>query len=206
MTQQGILIVLSGPSGAGKGTICQELLRKYPDLHYSVSATTRPPRTGEQDGINYWFVSTDQFQKMIADDDLLEWANVYGNCYGTPRRYVMELLAAGKDVILEIDTQGALQIKSKFPEGVFIYIVPPSLNELADRIHKRGTDSEESIQKRLSSASRELNSAYDYHYVVVNDRVEDAVDKILAIITAEKCSAKRNGCIIDTVCTCGAVK
>lgn len=206
MTQQGILIVLSGPSGAGKGTICQELLRKYPDLHYSVSATTRPPRIGEEDGINYWFVSTDEFQKMIANDDLLEWANVYGNCYGTPRRYVMELLAAGKDVILEIDTQGALQIKNKFPEGVFVYIIPPSLNELADRIHKRGTDSEESIQKRLSSASRELNSAYDYHYVVVNDRVEDAVGKILAIITAEKCSAKRNGCMIDNVCTCGAVK
>ncbi len=202
MTQQGILIVLSGPSGAGKGTICKELLRSYPNLHYSVSATTRAARAGEVHGTNYWFVSQEEFQEMIAKDDLLEWANVYGNCYGTPRQYVMELLNDGKDVILEIDTQGAMQIKDKFPEGVFIYIIPPSLNELANRIYKRGTDSLESIKTRLSCATFEIDCAQHYNYVVVNDLVEEAVRKISAIITAEKCNAKRNTLLVNDVCCC----
>ncbi|SEO31080.1 guanylate kinase [Propionispora vibrioides] len=202
MTQQGILIVLSGPSGAGKGTICKELLRSYPNLHYSVSATTRAARAGEVHGTNYWFVSQEEFQEMIAKDDLLEWANVYGNCYGTPRQYVMELLNDGKDVILEIDTQGAMQIKNKFPEGVFIYIIPPSLNELANRIYKRGTDSLESIKTRLSCATFEIDCAQHYNYVVVNDLVEEAVRKISAIITAEKCNAKRNTLLVNDVCCC----
>ena len=202
MTQQGILIVLSGPSGAGKGTICKELLRSYPNLHYSVSATTRAARAGEVHGTNYWFVSQEEFQEMIAKDDLLEWANVYGNCYGTPRQYVMELLNDGKDVILEIDTQGAMQIKNKFPEGVFIYIIPPSLNELANRIYKRGTDSLESIKTRLSCATFEIDCAQHYNYVVVNDLVEEAVRKISAIITAEKCNAKRNALLVNDVCCC----
>ncbi|SHI39007.1 guanylate kinase [Propionispora hippei] len=202
MTQQGILIVLSGPSGAGKGTICKELLRSYPNLHYSVSATTRAARAGEVHGTNYLFVSQEEFQEMIAKDDLLEWANVYGNCYGTPRQYVMELLNDGKDVILEIDTQGAMQIKDKFPEGVFIYIIPPSLNELANRIYKRGTDSLESIKTRLSCATFEIDCAQHYNYVVVNDLVEEAVRKISAIITAEKCNAKRNTLLVNDVCCC----
>lgn len=202
MTQQGILIVLSGPSGAGKGTICKELLRSYPNLHYSVSATTRAARAGEVHGTNYLFVSQEEFQEMIAKDDLLEWANVYGNCYGTPRQYVMELLNDGKDVILEIDTQGAMQIKDKFPEGVFIYIIPPSLNELANRIYKRGTDSLESIKTRLSCATFEIDCAQHYNYVVVNDLVEEAVRKISAIITAEKCNAKRNTLLVNNVCCC----
>lgn len=202
MTQQGILIVLSGPSGAGKGTICKELLRSYPNLHYSVSATTRAARAGEVHGTNYWFVSQEEFQEMIAKDDLLEWANVYGNCYGTPRQYVMKLLNDGKDVILEIDTQGAMQIKDKFPEGVFIYIIPPSLNELANRIYKRGTDSLESIKTRLSCATFEIDCAQHYNYVVVNDLVEEAVRKISAIITAEKCNAKRNTLLVNDVCCC----
>lgn len=202
MTQQGILIVLSGPSGAGKGTICKELLRSYPNLHYSVSATTRAARAGEVHGTNYLFVSQEEFQEMIAKDDLLEWANVYGNCYGTPRQYVMELLNDGKDVILEIDTQGAMQIKDKFPEGVFIYIIPPSLNELANRIYKRGTDSLESIKTRLSCATFEIDCAQHYNYVVVNDFVEEAVRKISAIITAEKCNAKRNTLLVNNVCCC----
>lgn len=200
MTQQGILIVLSGPSGTGKGTICQELLRSYPNLHYSISATTRSPRAGEINGVNYWFTSKDEFQRMIHDDDLLEWAEVYGNYYGTPCRYVKELLDSGRDVVLEIDTQGAMQVRGKFPQGVFVYIVPPSLEELAKRIHKRGTDTEESIKRRLSCATLEMNQVYSYNYVVVNDEVSNAVRKIEAIITAEKCNVLRNGHLIQQIC------
>lgn len=203
MPQQGVLIVLSGPSGTGKGTICKELLRSHPNLHYSVSATTRTPREGEANGVNYWFIAKDRFQEMVDNDQLLEWAEVYGNFYGTPRRYVQEQLDCGKDVVLEIDIQGAMQIKEKFPQGVFIYIVPPSLEELADRIYKRGTDSLETIKKRLSCASTELASAYNYHYVVINDSVEAAVDKVSAILTAEKCRVERNTLLIKNICECG---
>jgi len=202
MTQQGILIVLSGPSGTGKGTICRELLRSYPNLHYSISATTRSSRVGETNGVNYWFISKEEFQGMIEADELLEWAEVYGNYYGTPRRYVSELLESGKDVVLEIDTQGAMQVKEKFPQGVFVYIVPPSLEELADRIYKRGTDSMESIKKRLSCATEEMICVHKYNYVVVNDEVSTAVHKIEAIINAEKCSVSRNSDLIAKICKC----
>lgn len=200
MTPQGILIVLSGPSGTGKGTICRELLRSYPDLHYSISATTRAPRPGEHHGTNYFFLSHADFQSMIQKDDLLEFAEVYGNYYGTPQQHVMQLLEAGKDVVLEIDIQGAMQVKTKFSAGVFIYIVPPSLDELSQRIYKRGTDSPEVIRKRLNCVSNELLLAHNYDYVVVNDKVEEAVKKIAAIISAERCKVKRNDALIEHIC------
>lgn len=200
MAQQGILIVISGPSGTGKGTICRELLRSNPQLKYSISATTRQARDGEVDGVNYLFVAKDQFQNMIENDDLLEWAEVYGNFYGTPRHYVLEQLEKGYDVVLEIDTQGAMKVKEKFPEGIYIYIIPPSLDELADRIHKRGTDSLEVIQKRLQSVSAELTQAQNYHYIVVNDQVAEAVRKVETIIAAEKLRAERNTDLIDSLC------
>ncbi|WP_371370918.1 guanylate kinase [Sporomusa aerivorans] len=199
MAQQGILIVISGPSGTGKGTICRELLRSNPRLKYSISATTRKPRTGEVDGVNYIFVARDQFQAMIHNNELLEWAEVYGNYYGTPRQYVLEQLQNGYDVVLEIDTQGAMKVKETFPEGVFIYIIPPSLDELADRIYKRGTDSLESIKTRLNCASVELAQAQNYHYVVVNDQVAAAVQKVEIIITAEKFRAERNTDLIQNL-------
>ena len=132
---QGVLLVVSGPSGAGKGTICGMLREQLPDLGYSVSVTTRQPRTGEVDGVNYFFKTVDEVKEMIAKDELLEYAEVYGNYYGTPRQYVMEQLNAGKDVLLEIDIQGALQIKERFPDGVFVFITPPSLDELCARIY-----------------------------------------------------------------------
>ena len=199
MANQGILIVLSGPSGAGKGTICQELLRSYPELNYSISATTRAPRIGEQNGVNYWFISRAEFQRMIENDQLLEWAEVYGNFYGTPYHHIAELLNSGKDVVLEIDTQGATQIKKKFPQGVCIYIAPPSLDELAKRIYKRGTDSLENIKTRLSSANVELKYVHNYDYVIVNDEVKNATAKIIAIIIAEKCQVVRNVATIDNI-------
>lgn len=191
MQQSGILFVLSGPSGAGKGTICQELLRQIPNLQYSVSATTRKPRLGETNGINYWFKEKEEFEEMIKNDLLLEYAEVYGNYYGTPKEQVLKVLKSGKNVVLEIDPQGAMQVKAKFPEGVFIYILPPSLDELAARITKRGTDSKDSIKKRLAAATEEIQYALKYDYVVVNDKVETAVDSIATIISAEKFNSKR---------------
>ena len=200
MQQSGILLVLSGPSGAGKGTICQELLRQIPNLQYSVSATTRKPRLGETNGINYWFKEKDEFEEMIKNDLLLEYAEVYGNYYGTPKEQVLKVLKSGKNVVLEIDPQGAMQVKAKFPEGVFIYILPPSLDELAARITKRGTDSKDSIKKRLAAATEEIQYALKYDYVVVNDKVETAVDSIATIISAEKFNSKRRKKIILNIC------
>lgn len=203
--QRGTLIVLSGPSGTGKGTICRELLHSNPDLNYSVSATTRSPRAGEVHGINYFFLSHTEFHAMLERDDLLEYAEVYGNYYGTPRQNVMNLLETGRDVVLEIDIQGAMQVKEKFAEGVFIYIVPPSLDELSERIYKRGTDSLETIKRRLSCASKELSLAYNYDYVVVNDEVPAAVRKVAAIIEAERCRVKRNRELIQHICSEGCI-
>lgn len=187
----GLLIVLSGPSGAGKGTICQELLRQMPNLRYSVSSTTRCPRPGEVEGVHYHFRPRQEFEAMLASDELLEWAEFCDNYYGTPRFAVEQALQEGMDVILEIEIQGALQIKKRFPQGVFTFIVPPSLDVLSERIHKRGTESEEVIQKRLAKAVQELEYVSEYDYVVINDEVPVAVDKLKSILVAEKCRVKR---------------
>ncbi len=205
MARHGILIVLSGPSGTGKGTICKELLAQNSNLHYSISATTRPARPGEVNGVNYWFIAPDEFRTMVEQDELLEWAEVYGNYYGTPRRWVTDTLRSGRDVVLEIDTQGAMQIKKKFPEGVFVFIVPPSLKELEDRIVKRGADSPAVIAKRLGCVQDELCFARQYDYAVVNDEVAAATTKIAAIILAEKCRMERNRDLIEAIGTRGSI-
>jgi len=188
----GLLIVISGPSGAGKGTIVKMLLDSSPSLHYSVSATTRAPREGEVNRVNYWFVDMDEFEGMIRDDELLEWAQVYGNYYGTPRRRVLEALTQGHDIILEIDPQGALQIQEKYPSAVFVYIMPPSPRELTRRISQRGTETPEAIQQRLSCVSEELSYLPKYDYLIVNEQVEEAVSNVAAVIRAEKCKVVRN--------------
>lgn len=192
MRQQGILIVVSGPSGTGKGTICQQLLGNRSDLQYSISATTRAPREGEVHGKNYWFLTRDEFLVMRDQGDLLEWAEVYGNFYGTPKPYVLAALESGKSVVLEIDTQGAMQIKKDFPDGVYVYILPPSFEALAERIRKRGTEEEPVIQRRLQAAEKELAYVRHYDYMVINDLLNAAVQELDAIITAEQCRVIRN--------------
>src|SRR5574344_234187 len=196
---EGILLVISGPSGAGKGTICKALLEKRPDMAYSISCTTRQPRNGEVDGKTYFFKTREEFEKMIANDGFLEHADVYGNYDGTPKAYVLDQVAQGKDIILEIDPQGALQVKRNYPNGVFVFIVPPSLTELSKRIYKRGTDAVDVIKKRLSSATAELAYASRYDYIVVNDEVERATTKVNNIVSTEHLRAGRTYYIVDEI-------
>lgn len=191
MLKKGLLIVISGPSGAGKGTICKALIEKDKDIFVSISATTRSPRIGEVDGINYHFLSREDFAKRVEKNDFLEYAEVYGNCYGTPKSKVQDMLDRGIDVILEIDIQGALKVKENFDEGVFIFILPPSMEELKQRIIKRGSETPESLMTRFKSAYQEINYVSKYNYAVVNDEVSVAVKKIEGIIAAEKCRVDR---------------
>ena len=183
--RKGLLILISGPSGTGKGTVCDLLRQKHPEISYSISATTRQPRPGEQDGVNYYFYTKEKFREMIDQGQLLEWAEVYGNFYGTPKQKVLDRLDAGEDILLEIDTQGALNVMKVMPEGLFIFLLPPSLEELAARLKGRGTETEESLHRRLGAAVYEIKLATKYRYVVVNDKVEDAEETIANIIEAE---------------------
>jgi len=195
----GLLVVISGPSGSGKGTICKRLIEDIENLKVSVSATTRKPRVGEIDGQNYFFIDEENFVNKIKNEEFLEYASVYGNYYGTPKKAVLKELENGNDIILEIDIQGALKVKENYPKGVFIFILPPSLEELKNRIEGRGTDSIEVIRRRLKCAYDELNYAFQYDYVVLNDEVESAVDKIKEIISAEKNKATRNQALIKKI-------
>ncbi len=197
--KKGCLIVVSGPSGTGKGTVCAALLARYPQIAYSVSATTRAPRPGEKEGVNYYFLDKPVFEKMIADGELLEWAEVFGNYYGTPFRKIQDRLAAGQDILLEIDTQGAMNVKKRFPNGIFIFLLPPSIAELERRIRGRGADDEESIRRRLASSAGEIAVAKEYRYVVVNEEVERSVETIRCILTAEHCRVSRNTELIETI-------
>lgn len=197
--EKGLLVVVSGPSGAGKGTICGMLREQMPQLGYSVSATTRKPRVGEAEGSSYFFKTVENFKEMIDKDQLLEYAEVYGNYYGTPREFVMEQLESGKDVLLEIDIQGALQVKKRFPQGIFVFVVPPSLEVLSERLHGRGTDTEEVIQKRLACTVDELGYAGEYDYVLVNHVAEAETVKLQNIIEAERSRSSRKQYLVDAI-------
>lgn len=198
MTQQrGLLIILSGPSGVGKGTVRAAIFKdnKF-NYVYSVSATTRQSRPGEVDGVDYYFVSKEQFKQYIEEDALLEYAEYVGNYYGTPIQKIEENLAAGNDVFLEIEVQGALKVRERMPEGIFIFLAPPSLDELKSRITGRGTDREDVILERMQMAKEEIDMMQHYDYVVVNDTVEHAVAKVNAIIQTEHLKVER---IVDRI-------
>ncbi len=186
MSNRGMLIVLSGPSGVGKGTVRQAMLEdEFRDFHYSVSMTTRKPRPGEQDGVDYYFVSKEEFEQEIANDGMLEYAQYVDNYYGTPMKYVNQTLDSGRDVLLEIEVQGAMQVREKCPDGVFIFLTPPDLLELRNRIQKRGTDDQATIDKRMQKAADEIKMMENYDYAVVNDEIPNAVQRIEKIIESE---------------------
>jgi guanylate kinase len=187
------LVVISGPSGVGKGTI-RKALFKIPDNNfvYSVSMTTRKPRLGEVDGVDYFFVSREEFEERIQNNGFLEYAEFVGEYYGTPIDYIENQMDKGKEVIIEIEVQGALQVRERMPEAIFIFIVPPSKKSLLDRLKIRGTEEVSKIQERISKAEREFGLAYKYDYIVVNDEVENAADRIYAIIRAEHAKTERS--------------
>ncbi len=189
--EKGILFVLSGPSGVGKGTVRKVLFEKDTELKYSISMTTRNIRRGEREAVDYFYRSKEEFEQMIQDNQLLEHAAYVGNYYGTPRKYVEETLESGKDVFLEIEVKGALQVKNNFPEGVFIFLSPPSLEELKNRIVRRGTESDDLVANRLHAAKQEIEMMDAYDYVVVNDQVDRAVEKVQAIVKSEHCKRER---------------
>ncbi len=190
--KKGLLIVISGASGTGKGTVCKELLAREHGVAFSVSATSRAPREGEQDGREYYFRTRAEFEAMIAEGAFLEYADVYGNYYGTPLAPIEARRSAGEDILLEIDTQGALNVMERCPDGTFIFLLPPSLEELRRRITGRGTESEESLARRLAAARDEIRLGRRYRYAVLNDTVEDATTRIQTILTAERLRADMN--------------
>ena len=200
---QGFLLIISGPAGTGKGTVCKELLDRNKDIKFSVSATTRKPRVGEEEGVNYHFIEEDKFENMIEEDEFLEHAYVHTNYYGTPKKFVMDQVEKGEIVLLEIDVQGALQVKKNYSEAVFIFLLPPTMEELKNRIVKRGTESEEDINTRFENAFKELDFVGEYDYFVINDKIEDAVANVEAIIKAENLRVKRHSDIKDKVLSKG---
>lgn len=190
MMSRGQLIVISGPSGAGKGTVCKSIIEKN-NFWISVSATTRSPRSDEIEGLNYYFITKEKFLERIASEDFLEYAEVYGNYYGTPKSEVLKVLDSGRDVILEIDIQGALKVKTAYPNGLFIFILPPSMEELKNRITNRGSETPESLITRFTSAHKEISFVSKYDYAVINDTVASACEKIQSIVIAERCRVDR---------------
>ena len=185
MDRPGILIVMSGFSGAGKGTIVKSLLKKH-DIFLSISCTTRKPREGEVDGKDYYFVTREEFEKMIREGEMIEWAEYAGNYYGTPKKAVNDRLAEGKDVLLEIEVQGGMQVKKLFPEAVLLFVVPPSADELLNRLRTRGTENESQIGLRLEQTVREIEYIKDYDYIVLNDQLDKAVQTVLNIMESQR--------------------
>lgn len=190
--EKGLLLVVSGPSGAGKGTVCKRLREMVPQLSFSVSVTTRAPRPGEEPGRDYVFVSRPEFWQMANNGELLEWAHVYGNYYGTPTTFVERELEAGRDVLLEIEMQGALQVRQSFDRGVFVFVLPPSPSEQRRRMEERGSESDGDLQIRLQAALNEIQYVWHYNYVVVNDDVDKSARTLQSVLIAERCQVHRN--------------
>ena len=197
MKRKGIIIVVSGFSGAGKGTIMKELTKRYDQYALSISATTRNPREGEENGREYFFITTEDFEKLIAEDGLIEHAKYVNNYYGTPRKYVEEKLSQGIDVILEIEIQGALQIKEQYKDAVLLFVMPPSAQVLEKRLRGRGTETDEVIAKRLARAKEEAVGIEKYDYIVVNDDLDECVEKVHEIISSAHNTPDRNADFIN---------
>lgn len=197
MRQQGILIIISGFSGVGKGTLVKRLVQKYDRYALSVSMTTRAPRPGEENGREYFFVTKDDFERKIKENGLIEYASYSGNYYGTPRAYVEEQMAQGKDIILEIEIQGAMKVKERFPNAVLVYVLPPNTEELERRLRGRGTESEEKIAERLSRAAAESEGLEQYDFIVINDDLEACEQELHGILCAAHCTPKQNHSLIN---------
>ncbi len=197
--EKGILVVVSGFSGAGKGTLMNALLAKYDNYALSISATTRNPREGERHGKEYFFKTIEEFEKMIDQDELVEYAKYVDNYYGTPRSYVEEQLESGKDVILEIEIQGALKVQAKFPDTLLLFVMPPNAEELRSRLVKRGTETEEVILSRLKRAKEEAEGMLAYDYLIINDELDECVKQMHSIIQNEHCRCSRNKKLIENV-------
>jgi guanylate kinase len=192
MAESGLLMIISAPSGTGKSTLCRKLISAFPNVRYSVSLTTRAPRRGEVQGKDYFFVSQNEFKQKIKRGELAEWALVHGHYYGTPKNFLKKNLVKGKDVILDIDVRGAMKLKKRYPQGVFIFLAPPSFSELERRIKRRRSNSEATIKKRLTNARWEMGQIGSYDYLVINDRLVDAFTQVKSIILAEKSKVKRS--------------
>ena len=197
--KKGILLIISGFAGSGKGTIVKRLLSEYDNYAVSVSATTRAPRPGEEDGKDYFFVNREKFEKMIADDEFLEYAQYVDNYYGTPRKYVNRMLDEGKDVILEIEQQGALQVKAKRPDALLMFVMPPSVQEIYNRLKKRGTETDEVIMKRMRQGAREAGVIENYDFLIINDDLDECVKNVHDTVRCSKYAAVRNKAMIDKV-------
>lgn len=192
MAESGLLIIISAPSGTGKSTLCRKLISAFPNVRYSVSLTTRAPRRGEVQGKDYFFVSKNEFKQKIKRGELAEWALVHGHYYGTPKNFLKKNLVKGKDVILDIDVRGAMKLKKRYPQGVFIFLAPPSFSELERRIKGRRSNSEATIKKRLTNARWEMGRIGSYDYLVINDRLVNAFTQVKSIMLAEKSKVKRS--------------
>ncbi len=197
--QRGQLIVFSGPSGVGKGTILAQYMASRDNICYSVSATTRSPRPGEEDGRQYFFLTRERFEEMIAAGQMLEYAQYSGNYYGTPKQFVEDKLAAGVDVVLEIEVQGAAKVRQACPEALFIFVLPPSFEALRSRLTGRGTEDAATVQRRLDAAIGELSQAGNYDFVIVNDDLDQAVEELAAVVKAARCSVKLQKNLIEEV-------
>ncbi|NDO46807.1 guanylate kinase [Clostridium sp. MD294] len=191
MKKEGMLVIISGPSGSGKGTVVKELVQKE-DFALSISATTRTPRTGEIDGVHYYFYSKETFEEMKNQNELLEWAEFCGNYYGTPRKYVEQQMSQGKNVILEIEVQGALQIKKLYSDCILVFLVPPNIKELQKRLTQRGTEDKQTIDRRMNRAVEEMEFVPQYDYIVINDTITETAEAICAIVKAEGMKSSRN--------------
>lgn len=201
MPERGKLIVVSGPSGAGKSTVISKVMENDSNIVFSISATTRAPRAYEHDGVEYQFVDMPTFEKMIANDELLEYARYVDNYYGSPKKAVLDNLEGGRDVLFDIEVQGAMQIKKKCPEAILIFIIPSKFSEIETRLRGRGSDDEDKIQKRIRAAKNECSMAQNYDYIVINDYAEVAAGEVAAIIKAEKCRFSQRQKYLSEVCS-----